>query len=77
MKPDGATSAKTFKVYRWNPDDGRNPRMDTYEVDLDTCSHPGNLGLEGYPKNRRCSLRYPGSCAACVSGWGASACGAP
>ncbi len=36
-KPDGATITKTFKVYRWNPDDGRNPRMDTYEVDLDTC----------------------------------------
>jgi succinate dehydrogenase / fumarate reductase iron-sulfur subunit len=25
---------RTFKVYRWNPDDGANPRVDTYEVDL-------------------------------------------
>ena len=23
--------------YRWNEDDGENPRIDTYEVDLDKC----------------------------------------
>jgi len=26
-----------FRVYRWSPDDDSNPRIDTYEVDLDTC----------------------------------------
>ena len=31
----GATRVKQFKVYRWNPDDGQNPRIDTYELDLD------------------------------------------
>jgi succinate dehydrogenase / fumarate reductase, iron-sulfur subunit len=31
----GAKRVKEFKVYRWNPDDGQNPRMDTYEIDLD------------------------------------------
>ena len=35
--PEGATNVKSFKVYRWNPDDGENPRVDTYEVDLDSC----------------------------------------
>ena len=33
----GATRVKTFRVYRWIPDDESNPRVDTYEVDLDTC----------------------------------------
>ena len=35
--PSTATRVRTFKVYRWNPDDGKNPVVDTYEVDLDTC----------------------------------------
>src|SRR6266404_2415069 len=33
----GATRVKTLRVYRWSPDDDSNPRIDTYEVDLDTC----------------------------------------
>lgn len=33
----GGTPTKTFKVYRWNPDDGQSPRIDTYEVGLDKC----------------------------------------
>ncbi len=36
-RSDGATPTKTFKVYRWNPDDGQSPRTDTYEVGLDKC----------------------------------------
>ncbi len=27
--PAGASNVKRFKVYRWNPDDGDNPRVDT------------------------------------------------
>lgn len=30
----GARRARQFKVYRWSPDDGQNPRTDTYEIDL-------------------------------------------
>ena len=30
-------NTKKFKIYRWSPDDEKNPRMDTYEVDLDDC----------------------------------------
>ena len=25
--PPGATETREFKVYRWNPDDGKNPRI--------------------------------------------------
>jgi len=35
--PDGATNIRTFKVYRYHPDDGNNPRIDSYEVDMDQC----------------------------------------
>ena len=32
---EGATRTKTFNIYRWNPDDGQNPHIDSYELDLD------------------------------------------
>src|SRR5678816_1847144 len=46
--PAGAKNVRTFKVYRWNPDDADNPRTDTYDVDLATC---GPMVLEAliYP----------------------------
>ncbi len=33
--PKGAKRVKTFRIYRWNPEDGENPRMDSYTIDLD------------------------------------------
>src|SRR3546814_13262611 len=30
-----ATRIKKFKVYRYDPDSGENPRYDTFEIDLD------------------------------------------
>jgi succinate dehydrogenase / fumarate reductase iron-sulfur subunit len=35
--PRGAHNLREFRVYRWNPDDGQNPRVDTFFVDLDDC----------------------------------------
>ena len=35
--PDGAKNLKTFKIYRWDGDSGENPRVDSYETDIDTC----------------------------------------
>ncbi|HRF53389.1 MAG TPA: succinate dehydrogenase iron-sulfur subunit, partial [Aquimonas sp.] len=32
--PAGAKNVRTFKVYRWSPDDDANPRVDTYDLDL-------------------------------------------
>jgi len=43
--PPGAKRVKTFKVYRWNPDDGQNPRVDSYEIDLDACARCAIQGL--------------------------------
>jgi succinate dehydrogenase / fumarate reductase iron-sulfur subunit len=34
---DGATNVRRFAVYRYDPDTGKNPRIDTYEVDVDSC----------------------------------------
>ncbi len=28
---------KRFKVYRYDPDSGQNPRYDDFEIDLDAC----------------------------------------
>ena len=46
-KPEGASNLKEFKIYRWNPDDGKNPQVDTYYVDLDNC---GPMILDGLKK---------------------------
>jgi 2Fe-2S iron-sulfur cluster binding domain len=35
--PDGAKRLKIFEIYRYDPDSGRNPRLDTFEVNLDDC----------------------------------------
>ncbi|HZB61854.1 MAG TPA: succinate dehydrogenase iron-sulfur subunit, partial [Microvirga sp.] len=35
-KPAGS-NLQEFRIYRWNPDDGANPRIDTYHVDRDDC----------------------------------------
>ncbi len=36
-KPEGAARLKEFHIYRYDPDSGANPRMDTYFIDLDDC----------------------------------------
>jgi len=33
----GASKIKTLRIYRWDPDSGENPRVDSYEIDLDQC----------------------------------------
>ena len=33
---DGSNTRK-FKIYRYDPDSGENPRVDTYAVDMDSC----------------------------------------
>ncbi|NQV45982.1 MAG: succinate dehydrogenase iron-sulfur subunit, partial [Rhodospirillales bacterium] len=32
-----ATNIRRFRVYRYDPDLSDNPRIDTFEVDLDKC----------------------------------------
>jgi len=33
----GVTRTKSFEIYRYDPDSGRGPHVDTFEVDLDDC----------------------------------------
>ncbi len=49
--PGGATRTKTFESYRYAPDSGENPRLDTFEVDLDDCG-PMVLDAVIWIKNR-------------------------
>jgi succinate dehydrogenase / fumarate reductase iron-sulfur subunit len=78
----GAKRVKNFKVYRWNPDDGQNPRVDTYEVDLDSC---GPMVLDALIKikneidttltfRRSCREGICGSCAMNIDGTNTLAC---
>ena len=80
--PSGAKNVRTFKVYRWNPDDGANPRTDTYDVDLDTC---GPMVLDALIKikneidptltfRRSCREGICGSCAMNIDGTNTLAC---
>lgn len=79
---DGAKRTKRFKVYRWDPDSGENPRTDTYDVDLDTC---GPMVLDGLIKiknetdstltfRRSCREGICGSCAMNIDGTNTLAC---
>ena len=80
--PAGAKQPRTFKVYRWNPDDGLNPRVDTYDVDLATC---GPMVLDALIKikneidptltfRRSCREGICGSCAMNIDGTNTLAC---
>src|SRR4051794_5567321 len=35
--PARGRNLREYRIYRWNPEDGNNPRLDTYQVDLDDC----------------------------------------
>jgi succinate dehydrogenase / fumarate reductase iron-sulfur subunit len=81
-KAAGAKNIKTFKVYRWTPDDGKNPRIDTYEVDMDSC---GPMILDALIKiknevdssltfRRSCREGVCGSCAMNIDGTNTLAC---
>ena len=78
----GAGRVRNFKIYRWNPDDGQNPHIDTYEVDMDTC---GPMVLDALIKikneidttvtfRRSCREGICGSCAMNIDGTNTLAC---
>ncbi|MBX9605858.1 MAG: succinate dehydrogenase iron-sulfur subunit [Gammaproteobacteria bacterium] len=78
----GAKRAKTFRIYRWDPDTGENPRIDTYVIDLDKCG-PMVLDAILYIKNeidptltfrRSCREGICGSCAMNIDGTNTLAC---
>ena len=78
----GATRVKTFEVYRYDPDTDANPRLDTFEVDLDDCG-PMVLDALVWIKNkvdptlafrRSCREGVCGSCAMNMDGTNWLAC---
>lgn len=80
--PAGAKRVKAFKVYRWSPDDGQNPTLDTYEVDLDRVG-PMVLDALIHIKNdidptlafrRSCREGICGSCSMNIDGTNTLAC---
>jgi len=83
--PDGAKNTRVFRIYRWDPDDGGNPRVDSFEVDLDDC---GPMVLDAIIKikneidstltfRRSCREGICGSCAMNIDGTNTLACTKP
>jgi succinate dehydrogenase / fumarate reductase, iron-sulfur subunit len=77
-----AKNLREFKIYRWNPDDGQNPHVDTYTLDMDTC---GPMVLDALVKikneqdptltfRRSCREGICGSCAMNIDGTNTLAC---
>jgi succinate dehydrogenase / fumarate reductase iron-sulfur subunit len=79
---DGIANVRRFVVYRYNPDSGENPCMDTYEVDMSSC---GPMVLDALIKikneidpsltfRRSCREGICGSCAMNIDGSNTLAC---
>ena len=79
---DSSKNLKKFKVYRWSPEDGKNPSIDTFEVNLDNC---GPMVLDALIKiknetdstltfRRSCREGVCGSCAMNIDGANTLAC---
>jgi succinate dehydrogenase / fumarate reductase, iron-sulfur subunit len=80
--PAGTKSVKRFVIYRYDPDSGENPRLDTYEVDVERC---GPMVLDALIKikneidptltfRRSCREGICGSCAMNIDGVNTLAC---
>src|SRR5216684_56077 len=82
---EGAGHIKSFRIYRWNANDGANPTLDTFEIDLDKC---GPMVLDALVKindeidpnlsyRRSCREGVCGSCAMNIDGTNTLACLTP
>ena len=80
--PAGAKRTREFRIYRWDPDAGENPRTDSYAVDIDSC---GPMVLDALIKiknevdptltfRRSCREGICGSCAMNIDGQNTLAC---
>jgi succinate dehydrogenase / fumarate reductase iron-sulfur subunit len=81
-KAEGATRVRSFRIYRYDPDSGQNPRYDTFEIDLDQC---GPMVLDALIKiknavdptltfRRSCREGICGSCSMNLNGKNGLAC---
>ena len=77
-----AKNVRVFRIYRWDPDTGENPRYDRYEIDIDHC---GPMVLDALLKikneidptlslRRSCREGICGSCAMNIDGTNTLAC---
>jgi len=80
--PEGAKRIKSIEIYRYDPESDANPRLDTYEIDLDECG-PMVLDALIWIKNRvdstlafrrSCREGVCGSCAMNIDGTNWLAC---
>ena len=80
--PAGAKQVRAFRIYRFDPESGENPRVDTYEVDMASC---GPMVLDALIKikneidatltfRRSCREGICGSCAMNIGGTNTLAC---
>ena len=80
--PPSPKRPRNFRVYRWSPDDGKNPVVDTYPLDLAEC---GPMVLDALIKikneidttltfRRSCREGVCGSCAMNIDGVNTLAC---
>ena len=80
--PAGGSRIRNFKIYRYDPESGENPRLDTYPVDLGSC---GPMVLDALIKiknemdptltfRRSCREGVCGSCAFNIDGTNTLAC---
>jgi succinate dehydrogenase / fumarate reductase, iron-sulfur subunit len=81
-QPEGATNLREYRVYRWDPEGGANPRIDTYYVDRDAIP-PMVLDALIWIKNtidptltfrRSCREGVCGSCSMNIDGVNTLAC---
>jgi succinate dehydrogenase / fumarate reductase, iron-sulfur subunit len=80
--PSGAADTKEFQIYRFNPEDGRNPRIDSFLVDrkefgpmvLDALIHIKNRIDPTLTFRRSCREGVCGSCAMNIDGTNGLAC---
>src|ERR1700692_1799683 len=80
--PPGTKAVRVFKSYRFDPDSTENPRLDSYELDMDNC---GPMVLDALIKikneidstltfRRSCREGICGSCAMNIDGKNGLAC---
>jgi succinate dehydrogenase / fumarate reductase iron-sulfur subunit len=80
--PAGATNTRRFKIYRYDPDSGENPRIDNFVLDMDAC---GPMVLDALIKikneidptlafRRSCREGVCGSCSFNINGLNTLAC---
>src|SRR5665213_2548990 len=63
--PADAKRVKAFEIYRYDPDSGGNPRLDTFHVDVDDC---GPMVLDALFFRCSCREGVCGSCAMNLDG---------